>query len=200
MIASLRGTLIARSIDELVIECAGVGYGVIATIRAVESLGAVGEEVFVLVHTIVKEDALDLYGFSSAAEREMFRRLISVSGVGPKSALGALSVFSPNDLQQAFMNGDERALMRIPGVGKKTAQRMLLELGEKMTRVLPQTSPQGSIIDAPANVMSDLELALGGLGYAPREIQRVSAQIHQEGAMTSDLQVLIRRALSLLKS
>lgn len=201
MIASLRGKLVARSVDEIVIECGGVGYGAAASLRTIESLGGgPNEEVFVLVHTVVKEDAIDLYAFASAAEREMFRRLISVSGVGPKSALGALSVYSPADLQFAFTSGDEKALTRIPGVGKKTAQRMLLELGEKMTRKLPETSAQGSIIDAPANVMSDLELALTGLGYAPKDILRVVALIQQEGAMTSDLQVLIRRALSMLKS
>ena len=200
MIASLRGKLIARTIDQIVIECGGVGYAAAASLRTMESLGGTDHVAFVLVHTVVKEDAIDLYAFASAAERELFRRLISVSGVGPKSALGALSVYSPSELQTAFTTGDERALTRIPGVGKKTAQRMLLELGEKMSRALPATSAQGSIIDAPANVLSDLELALVGLGYAPRDIQKVVQQIHNEGAMTSELPILIRRALSLLKS
>lgn len=200
MIASLRGKLIARSVDEIVIECAGVGYAAKASLRTMESLTETQESVFVLVHTVVKEDAIDLYAFATAAEREMFRRLTSVSGVGPKIALVALGVYGPADLQGVFTSGDERALTRIPGVGKKTAQRMLLELGEKMTRTLPEMTAQGSIIDAPVNVLSDLELALLGLGYQARDIQKVVAQIHQEGAMTADLQILIRRALGMLKA
>lgn len=199
MIASLRGTLIARSIDEVVVECAGVGYAAAVSLRTLERLPAVGEDAFMLVHTVVREDAFTLYGFLDAADREMFRRLTSVSGVGPKIGLAALSQYNTEDLQRAFIDADERALTRIPGVGKKTAQRMLLELSDTMRRVLPATSSQGSIIDAPANVLHDLELALTGLGYTPRDVQSALRAIQDEGAMVTDLGGLLKKALKMLQ-
>lgn len=199
MIASLRGLLIARSIDEVVIECAGVGYAALVSIRTIERLPGVGEDAFLLVHTVVREDSFTLYGFHDAAEREMFRRLTSVSGIGAKIGLAALSQYSADELQSFFVTNDERALTRIPGVGKKTAQRMLLELGDKMARVLPSTDGQGSIIDPPANVVSDLELALTGLGYTPRDVQSVLRAIQDDGSMVTDLQGLLRKALKMLQ-
>lgn len=200
MIASLRGTLIARAMDEVVIECGGVGYAASVSMRTLEALPGAGEDAFLLVHTVVRDDSFSLYGFSNAAEREMFRRLTSVSGVGAKIALAALGVYSASELQSYFITGDERALMRISGVGKKTAQRMLLELGERMTRVLPDTGPQGSIIDPPANMLSDLELALTNLGFAPKDVQNTIRTITQEGAMATDLHGLVRKALQMLRS
>lgn len=199
MIASLRGTLVARSMDEVVVECAGVGYAAAVSMRTLEALPGVGDDVFLLVHTVVRDDSFSLYGFANAAEREMFRRLTSVSGVGAKIALAALGVYSAAELQTHFVTGDERALTRISGVGKKTAQRMLLELGERMNRVLPDTGPQGSIIDPPANVISDLELALIGLDFPPKDVQNAIRSITQEGAMVTDLQGLLVKALQILR-
>lgn len=200
MIASLRGQLIARSIDEVVIECAGVGYGASVSLRTLEHLPGIGEDAFMLVHTVVREDAFTLYGFHDAAEREMFRRLVSVSGVGPKIGLAALSQYTAEELQRHFIHGDERALTKVPGVGKKTAQRMLLELGDKMARVLPSTDGQGSIIDPPANILQDLELALSGLGYKPRDTQTVIRALQDDNDMVTDLHGLLKKALKMLQS
>jgi len=199
MIASLRGQLIARSIEEVVIECSGVGYAALFSLRTLEHLPDVGQDAFLLVHTIVREESFSLYGFHDAAEREMFRRMTSVSGVGPKIGIAALSIYSADELQTIFVQQDERSLTRISGVGKKTAQRMLLELGDKMGRVLPATDGQGSIIDAPANVIADLELALTGLGYTARDVQTVLRAIQDDGSMVTDLQGLLRKALKMLQ-
>lgn len=199
MIASLRGELIDRTVDEVVIECNGVGYALAVGLRTMEQLPGIGEDAFVLTHTVVREDAILLYGFHNAAEREVFRRLISVSGVGPKIALAALSIYSAEELQTFFTQEDERALTRISGVGKKTAQRLLLELRESMGRGLPSMGPRGVIMNAPASQYSDLELALSGLGYKSKAIQSVMQVIKDEDDSTTDLQLLIRKALKLLQ-
>jgi len=199
MIASLRGEIIDRTIDEVVIECNGVGYALSVSLRTMEQLPSIGDDAFVLTHTVVREDAFLLYGFHNAAEREVFRRLISVSGVGPKIALAALSVYSAEELQSYFMHEDERALTRISGVGKKTAQRLLLELRESMGRMLPSMGPRGVVVNAPANQFSDLELALSGLGYKPKDIQNVLRTLKEDDDPSTDLQLLLRKALKLLQ-
>lgn len=199
MIASLRGEIIDRTIDEVVIECNGVGYALSVSLRTMEQLPTIGDDAFVLAHTVVREDAILLYGFHNAAEREVFRRLISVSGVGPKIALAALSIYSAEELQSFFVHEDERALTRISGVGKKTAQRLLLELRETMGRMLPSMGPRGVVLNAPDNQLSDLELALAGLGYKSKDIQNVLQTLKEDDDPNNDLQLLLRKALKLLQ-
>lgn len=199
MIASLRGTLIARGFDDVTVECAGVGYGLSVSLRTLESLPGTNEECFVLVHTVVKEDAIDLYGFSTASEREMFRRLISVSGIGPRIALAALSANTPGDLQHALVAGDEKRLTKIPGIGRKTAQRMILELGEKMAQ-MRLGDEAGAAMPANEGALIDLELALLGLGYTQRDIDRVLKNIDRENAEELGMQRLLKEALTMLRS
>lgn len=198
MIASLRGEVIDRTIDEVVIECNGVGYATTVSLRTMEQLPSIGEDAFVLTHTVVREDAFMLFGFHDAAEREVFRRFVSVSGVGPKIALAALSIYTAQELQSFFVHEDERALTRITGVGKKTAQRLLLELRESMGRMLPSMGPRGAVVNAPANQLSDLELALSGLGYKAKDIQTV-LHVLKDDEPSTDLQLLLRKALKLLQ-
>ena len=128
MIASLRGTLLYKSDADLVIEAQGVGYRVALPPSDIASLPPVGEEAFVLTYLQVSENGVALYGFVSEEERELFEKLITVSGVGPKGAMAALSTFSPGALIQAIANQDVSTVQKIPGVGKKTASRIILEL------------------------------------------------------------------------
>ena len=132
MIARLTGTLAAKSLDTIILDVGGVGYELFVPLSVMESLANLGDRATLAVHTLVREDAITLYGFATSADRLLFQRLMTVSGVGPKLALQALSVYSGAELQTALVTSDERSLMRISGIGKKTAQRMLLELSEKV--------------------------------------------------------------------
>lgn len=199
MISSLRGELIARTLDEVVIECGGVGYGALVSLRTMDQLPTIGDQAFLLIQTIVREDAITLYGFHDAAEREIFVRMTSVSGIGPKIGLAALSMYNAHELQMAIVQEDLAALTRISGVGKKTGQRIILELSGPMKRTLPQTSSTGTIIQSAANHFTDLELALSGLGYKPKDILIVLDTLKAEDADNADLQQLLRKALKLLQ-
>lgn len=199
MISSLRGELIARTLDEVVIECGGVGYGALVSLRTMDQLPTIGDQAFLLIQTIVREDAITLYGFHDAAEREIFVRMTSVSGIGPKIGLAALSMYNAHELQMAIVQEDLAALTRISGVGKKTGQRIILELSGPMKRTLPQTSSTGTIIQSAANHFTDLELALSGLGYKPKDVLIVLDTLKAEEADNADLQQLLRKALKLLQ-
>jgi Holliday junction DNA helicase RuvA len=136
MITCLRGTLIELSPTHVVVEVAGVGYEVLIPLSSYERLPAAGQELRLLTHLVVREDAHVLYGFASAAERELFRLLINtVSGIGPKIALSVLSGMNVTLFRGAVANGDVKALSQIPGVGKKTAERIVVELRDKIGAV-----------------------------------------------------------------
>ena len=130
MIASLRGTLVSRGFNRVIVDVQGVGYDVSVSLPTLEMLTENGE-VFLHIHTSVRENALELYGFTDQQEKTLFEMLIGVSGIGPRSALTILSGISPERFQHAVIQGDVRRLTAIPGIGKKSAERMLLELKEK---------------------------------------------------------------------
>ncbi len=169
MIASLRGRLLEALPTRVVIEAGGVGYEVLVPVSTYDKLPAPGGEVCLLTHLVVREDAHTLYGFSTAAERELFRLLIAtVSGVGPKVALNMLSGMAPAAFRQAVMQGDVKALAQISGVGKKTAERVVVELRDKLG-ALPGPAPAAA--GAPAaggetSAANDAVLALTALGFA----------------------------------
>jgi holliday junction DNA helicase RuvA len=166
MIAALRGRVIARRHDALVLDVGGVGYLVLATHRALaKSKG--GDEVTLDTYLHVREDALQLFGFAEPAERELFELLLSVSGVGPKVAVAILSGSTPTDLRRAIVLGDETRFVAIPGIGKKTAQRIVLELKEKM-------GPVEVGDEAPAEDLVARD-ALAELGYSLQEAERALA-------------------------
>ncbi len=135
MIASLRGTLLTKTAEHAVIECAGVGYGVLMSLASLVKLGVEGGEVSVLVHTHLTQDSLRLFGFADAAEREVFEILISLSGVGPKLALAILSILTAGELSDAVARGDKGMLTRVPGVGAKKAERLLVDLKGRLDGV-----------------------------------------------------------------
>lgn len=173
MIASLRGRLLEALPTRVVLEAAGVGYEVLVPVSTYDKLPAPGGEVSLLTHLVVREDAHTLYGFSTEAERELFRLLIAtVSGVGPKVALNMLSGMPPAAFRQAVMQGDVKALAQISGVGKKTAERVVVELRDKLG-ALPgspvPTLPGGTPAPAETSAAGDAVLALTALGFPRNE-------------------------------
>ncbi len=173
MIARLRGRLAGEAGDGLVLDVNGVGYLVLATARA-RRLARDADEVALEIHTHVREDALQLYGFADADERELFQALLSVSGIGPKVALSIISGSTPAELRRAIVLEDTARFEAIPGIGKKTAQRVVLELREKVSAeaiAVPSAGP------ADALVARD---ALVELGYSVVEAERALAEVDPE--------------------
>lgn len=161
MIASLTGRLAAIGADGVVVDVAGVGYEVAAGPRTIEALGPVGTEVTVHTHLHVREEIMALYGFASPTERQLFRTLISASGVGPKVGLAVLSTMTSDELTMAVANDDADALTVVPGIGKRTAQKLVLELRPKLA---------GGEAASPASPTGQVRAALEGLGFTSQEI------------------------------
>ena len=168
MIGSLRGTLAWRGADgELLVEVGGVGYRVSVPTRTAASLGAVGSEVLLHVHTHVREDAIVLYGFAHDDERRCFEALLGAHGVGPSLALSVLSALSPAALSTAVFEEDTETLCAVPGIGRKTAARLLIELKSRLD--LPDLASAGV---AAGSARAEARAALAELGYGPEEIRR----------------------------
>lgn len=168
----LEGTIAELANGLAVIDCGGVGYELSVSLNTLSQL-QVGEHIKLYVAESVKEDAFDLYGFTTKSEKRAFQLLISVSGVGPKAALSILSSSTPETLSMAILAGDEKALTVAPGIGKKIAQRVILELKDKLAKEsadfeLPVRP--GAAVPAGEDKLSDAAAALGVLGYGPAEI------------------------------
>ena len=163
MIGRLHGILHEKNPPEVVVDCGGVGYEVSVPMSTFYNLPATGEKVTLLTHFVVREDAQLLYGFGTAEERATFRQLIKISGVGPRTALGILSSISASELSQAVTRQEAGRLTKVPGIGKKTAERLLLELKGKLGADLPLAS--GGVPDS----QSDILAALIALGYSDRD-------------------------------
>ena len=185
MIASLRGRLVARRLDGVVLDVNGVGYLVQTTLRALSKAQG-GEEVVLDTYLHVREDALQLYGFAESAERELFELLLSVSGVGPKVALAILSSSTPSDLRRAIALEDTTRFVAIPGIGKKTAQRVVLELKERL-------GPVEGIGEAPGQELVARD-ALVELGYSVVEAERALAGTDPELAPEERVRQALRAA------
>jgi Holliday junction DNA helicase RuvA len=166
MIASLRGRLADKHPNRLVVDVNGVGYEVFVPLSTFYRVADVGQEVSLLVHTHVREDTLALYGFGTSFEQQVFERLIGVSGIGPRLALAVLSGIEAGDFVRSVQTGDLARLTAIPGVGKKTAERMVLELKDRLPMAGPPELPAGTEGGAPADALRrDLLSALLNLGY-----------------------------------
>ena len=165
MIGKLTGTLLEKNPPQILLDCHGVGYEVDVPMSTFYNLPATGEKVALLTHFVVREDAQILYGFGTAAEREAFRQLIKISGVGPRTALSVLSGMSVSDLSQAITAQDSGRIIKVPGIGKKTAERLLLELKGKLGADLnlPGAGP------AQTDVQNDIQQALMALGYSDKD-------------------------------
>jgi holliday junction DNA helicase RuvA len=203
MIASLRGQLFAKNSDSLIIDVRGIGYEVFVSRLSQERLPAIGHETFLYIHTEVREDALTLYGFPDQAEKKIFLLLLSVTGVGPRQALNILSGMPAVELATAFRSEDIGRLTRIQGVGKKTAERLCLELKEKV-RFMPElAAPVSAFVPADPEDgdqrSADAISALMNLGYPPvraREaLKAVRLQTPAEVFAAMGLEELLRQAL-----
>ena len=165
MIGKLTGTLLEKNPPQILIDCHGVGYEVDVPMSTFYNLPAVGEKVALLTHFVVREDAQILYGFGTAQEREAFRQLIKISGVGPRTALSVLSGMGVSDLAQAVTAQEAGRLVKVPGIGKKTAERLLLELKGKLGADIGV--PTGDVVRGESH--SDILQALVALGYSDKE-------------------------------
>jgi Holliday junction DNA helicase RuvA len=190
MIGFLAGTIQYADLDAVCVNTGGVGYVVSMPLPDVARFSQVGAKIEVYVHTHVREDAIVLYGFSSRAGLSLFERLVSVQGVGPRTALALLSGLDADALVRAIAEGDEARLTKVPGVGKKTAARILLELGEKMAKesLSSGVGPRGGPLD-------DLRSALANLGYKAPQIDRALQKVKPLADGNADLSTLVREAL-----
>lgn len=196
MIASLYGTLLSKSPTEILVDVNGVGYQVNIPISTYEKIGEEKSSVRILTYLHVREDALQLYGFATEEERNLFKLLISVSGIGPRMAQTILSGISTSDLVNYVSEGNHFALTRIPGVGKKIAERLVVELREKIPQSgTPSTRPPASS-QSQTNVRSEALLALTSLGFnrAVAE-QALRAAIQETNGKDATIEQLIKAAL-----
>jgi holliday junction DNA helicase RuvA len=194
VIAYLRGRILDKQPNRIVVDVNGVGYDVSVPLSTFYGLSDVGGEVALRVHTHVREDALSLYGFATRLEQDLFERLIGVSGIGPKVGLAVLSGIEPLDLIHAIERGDLPRLTAIPGVGKKTSERIVLELKDRLPRVELAAAGEAAPVDAAPLLRDDLLSALINLGYhRPLAERAVDAAIKR--TPDSDFERTLKQAL-----
>jgi holliday junction DNA helicase RuvA len=198
MIGHLRGVVLLKSPDELVIEAGGVGYQIIAPISTYASLPEEGMPASLRIYTHVREDALVLFGFATREEKAVFERLITVSGIGPKLAVTVLSGLATADLIGAIRTGDIARLIKIPGVGKKTAERIVLELRDKLTGIEQPAAPAPEVGPALSNLERDVLSALVNLGCARPAAEDAVRKAKAQGA-PEDFEPFFRSALALVR-
>ncbi|MEH6823275.1 MAG: Holliday junction branch migration protein RuvA [Motiliproteus sp.] len=198
MIGRLKGTLVEKQPPHLLIDVQGVGYEVEAPMSTVFNLPVLGQSVELYTHFVVREDAQLLFGFATREERALFRTLIKVSGVGPKLAIAILSGIGADDFARCVNHDDSAALVRIPGVGKKTAERLVVEMRDKMRDWLPLGSgfelAGDAMAGSAASAIQEAESALIALGYKPVQATKAVAQAHKQLGSGS-AEALIRQSL-----
>jgi holliday junction DNA helicase RuvA len=202
MIAHLRGTIFEKHPNEVIVEAAGVGYAVQIPISTYTALPEVGASVSLRIHTHVREDALLLFGFSTPEEKFVFERLITVSGIGPKLAITVLSGLATSDLVAAIRGGDLTRLVRIPGVGKKTAERMVLELKDKLSPAgaaeLAASQSSSGLGPITTGLEGDVLSALQNLGCSRQAAEEAVRKAKERGAEEA-FEPLFRAAMALLR-
>ena len=191
MIGSLRGRLAAKHAPHIVLECNGVGYEVETPMSTFLDLPATGTELFLHTHLLVREDAQILYGFATSEERALFRTLLKVNRVGAKMALGVLSAMTANDFRRCVEYEDSATLSKVPGIGKKTAERLIMEMRDKVDRVGAPSLP-GQTVSVEASARSEAFDALVALGYRANEVNKLLGKLDIEGDSAEDI---IRKAL-----
>jgi len=191
MIGTLRGRLAAKQAPGIIIECSGVGYEVETPMSTFLELPAIGEELFIHTHMLVREDAQLLYGFATTNERHLFRTLLKVSGVGAKMGLAILSAMTVSDFERYVQLEDAAMLVKIPGVGKKTAERLIIEMRDKIDKGTGMVAAAGAG-RVSGDERSEAVDALVSLGYKPAEVKRLLSQIDVKDKSAEDI---IRLAL-----
>lgn len=199
MIAYLRGALLQKTTQSAIIEAGGIGYEVLVPLSTFYTLPEEGNQVSLHIYTHVREDALTLFGFHTKSEKNLFIMLISVSGIGPKLAVNILSGMGPQDLMEAIARNDAPRLQAIPGVGKKTAERIALELKDKAGRALGDGAVEEIAPPPPGEreAIDDALSALVNLGYPPKSAKQAVEKVRRGGGAVS-LEDLIREALKAL--
>jgi holliday junction DNA helicase RuvA len=192
MIACVSGTVHSRRADHVVIDCGGVGYRLSVSSQTLEKVPAAGQDASLLTHLILRDDGIQLYGFATEAERELFLRLISVAGVGPKMALTALSGSTPGEMRKAIAAGDAKRFQVVPGIGRKTAERVIVELREAIAGELAgESGPAAAAEDSRALAREGLV----GLGYDPLEAEEMLDASVAELGSDATPEALIQAAL-----
>lgn len=205
MIAALSGRILFKHNDRVVVDVSGVGYEVFVTTDCISRLPDKGEEIFLHIHTYVREDTLVLFGFLEEQEKDLFLMLKTVAGVGPKLALATLSGMQAGELCRAISEGDSKRLTTLPGIGKKTAERICIELQDKVGRLSPGASIGGGAPAAlvrPGSAVYDVLSALANLGYADpvarQALAAVKKQVGEEAFNGLSFEEMIRDALRAL--
>jgi Holliday junction DNA helicase RuvA len=200
VIASLRGKVQSKSATEVVLDVGGVGYRVGVSALCATRLPALGEEAFVRIRTVVREDSLDLYGFLQPVEEELFLMLTSVSHVGPKVAMGVLSGLEPEELLQALSSGDVVRLTKIHGVGRKTAERLVLELKEQARLHATDSAAGKKKKGGASSPRSDLVSALVNLGYKDAQAEAAGQAAQDALGAEATFEALFREAMRALRA
>jgi Holliday junction DNA helicase RuvA len=199
MIARISGILIQKTVTQCVVDVHGAGYRIVVPLTTFYELPETGQPVVLHVHTHVREDAINLYGFHTQNEREIFQLMISVSGIGPKLALNILSGIAAGELVRAITEEDLKRLTGIPGVGKKTAERMILELKDKAARLSWEAVTKGTVaVKTGDHVKDDALSALVNLGYKGSSVKEVVERIMREATSIPSLDQLLKQALRIL--
>ena len=199
MIAHIRGLILSKTPNAVVVECGGVGYELAISVATFTEIGAEGKEVKLHVHTHVREDAFVLFGFAELAEKRLFEKLLTISGIGPKLAITVLSGISADRLVGAIRSGDHATLTRIPGIGKKTAERVVLELKDKLDDLAGFTAEGVVIRPTLGGTAEDVLSALVNLGY-PRPIaQKAVESAAKDAAVSGDFEKLFRAAMTAVR-
>jgi Holliday junction DNA helicase RuvA len=198
VIAHIRGQILSKSPNAVVVDCGGVGYELAISVATYTELGEVGADARLHVHTHVREDALLLFGFEEIAEKRLFEKLLTISGIGPKLAITVLSGISAERLVGAIRGGDHATLTKIPGIGKKTAERVVLELKDKLDDMVGYAPAA----DAPVwlgAVADDVLSALVNLGYPRAVAQKAVESAAKDAAVAGDFERLFRASMSAVR-
>ncbi len=201
MIGSLKGVIAAKQPPTFLIDVNGVGYEVLASMNTFYQLPSVGEEVSIHTHLVVREDALTLYGFHHLLERTLFRALIKINGVGPKMALAILSSIDPDGFVQCVSKNDVDSLVRIPGIGKKTAERLIIEMRDRlkdwpMNNISLSSDNAGAGVVSMTSASQDAISALISLGYKAQDASRIISKIAKQNLSSEEMIRLALQAIS----
>lgn len=189
MLAYIKGKLVSRSSDSIIVENNGIGFNVFVPMSVLDALPHVGENITIYTYFLVKEDAMNLYGFLRQDDLNVFKLLITVSGIGPKGALAVLSTLTPDDLRFAVLAGDAKAISKAPGVGNKTAQRLIIELKDKLKieDVISDIPSQTTAVSSNPGIKSEAIEALVALGYTQSDAYRAVSSVTQEADTVEEL-------------
>ena len=195
MIVHLNGKLVEKDITRVVVECGGVGYEALIPLSTFDRLPAEGADVKLYTYHDVREDAEALYGFATVAEREVFKQVTTVSGVGPKIALSVLSGLTTGDLQLAISQGDVKRLASIKGIGKKTAERIVVDLKDKINPIEALANSTAVSSQAQSNVLRDAMLALSALGFSEEMARAKVQKVLEADPSVQDTETVVKLAL-----